>query len=136
MSIVVSKFGGTSMGDFAAMQNAALISSERGSTVVCVSAMSGITDRLIETAKLASVSKLEECERIVFTIQEKHLTLLAQIGNRQETATLLAQYFTELELLVQNISLLKELTPKAFDQIQSLGERMSSLLFCDVLKAK
>jgi aspartate kinase len=49
---------------------------------------------------------------------------------------ILSSYFTELDLLVQNITLLKELTPKAHDHILSLGERMSSLIFSEVLKNK
>ena len=47
---------------------------------------------------------------------------------------ILKSYFIELDLLVQNIALLKELTPKAHDHILSLGERMSSLIFKEVLK--
>jgi aspartate kinase len=132
--IVVSKFGGTSMGNFEAMQRAACISSERASTIVVVSATSGTTDKLIETAKLASKGQLEDCEKHIFEVKERHLGILKQTGNRSETLEILNGYFTELQLLVHNITLLKELTPKAFDQIQSLGERMSSLLFRDVLQ--
>ena len=57
--IIVSKFGGTSMGNLEAMQRAAAISVERGSSVVCVSATSGTTDKLIEIAKMASTGKME-----------------------------------------------------------------------------
>jgi aspartate kinase len=132
-SLVVSKFGGTSMGDLASMQRSATISIERGASIVVVSAMSGTTDKLIEIAKLASTAKMDECERLVFSVKERHLGLLKQTGNNSQTQTQLESYFTELELLVQNLSLLKELTPRAHDHILSLGERMSSLVFRDVL---
>jgi aspartate kinase len=132
-SIVVSKFGGTSMGDHASMQRSATISAERRSTIVVVSATSGTTDKLIEIAKLASKGELENCEKTVFSVKERHLGLLSQAGNSSQTLTQLESYFTELDLLVQNISLLKELTPRAHDHILSLGERMSSLIFRDVL---
>lgn len=132
-SIVVSKFGGTSMGDLTSMQRSAAISMERGSSVVVVSATSGTTDKLIETAKSASTGNMEECGKLVFAIKERHLGLLKQTGNDSQTLTQLESYFTELELLVQNLSLLKELTPRAYDHILSLGERMSSLIFRDVL---
>ncbi|MCM2348849.1 MAG: lysine-sensitive aspartokinase 3 [Bacteriovoracaceae bacterium] len=133
--IVVSKFGGTSMGDLASMQRSAAISMERDSSVVVVSATSGTTDKLIAVAKSASTGKMEDCEKLVFEIKERHLGLLKQTGNNTQTATQLESYFTELELLVQNLSLLKELTPRAYDHILSLGERMSSLIFRDVLAA-
>jgi aspartate kinase len=132
-ALIVSKFGGTSMGDLASMQRSAVISLERGSTIVVVSATSGTTDRLIEIAKFASSGKMEECEKLIFGIKEKHLGILKQAGNSLQTLTQLESYFTELDLLVQNLTLLKELTPRAYDHMLSLGERMSSLIFRDVV---
>lgn len=133
--IVVSKFGGTSMGNFEAMKRAAEISKERGSGLICVSATSGTTDKLIETAKLASTGKLDECEKNVFAIKERHMGLLNEVGITTDSESMLQGLFTELDLLVQNLSLLKELTPRAHDHILSLGERMSSLIFRQVLKS-
>lgn len=133
-SLIVSKFGGTSMGDFASMQRSAAISIERGSAVVVVSATSGTTDKLIEIAKSASTGKTSECEKAIFAVKERHLGLLKHIGSSVQTQTQLESYFTELDLLVQNLSLLNELTPRAYDHMLSLGERMSSLLFRDVLQ--
>lgn len=132
-ALIVSKFGGTSMGDFSSMVRSAKISIERGSCVVVVSATSGTTDKLIEIAKSASTGKMDECEKLVFNIKERHLGILKEAGNSPQTTTQLESYFTELELLVQNLSLLKELTPRAHDHILSLGERMSSLIFRDVM---
>lgn len=134
-SFVVSKFGGTSMGNLEAMKNAAQISVERGSSVVCVSATSGTTDKLIEIAKLASTGKMEECDKAVFEVKERHTGLLTQTGNNADAQSMLHGLYTEIDLLVQNLSLLKELTPRAYDHILSLGERMSSLIFRQVLKS-
>lgn len=132
-ALIVSKFGGTSMGDFASMERSAKIALERGATVIVVSATSGTTDKLIETAKSASTGNMQDCEKLVFDIKERHLGILKQAGSNPQTLTQLESYFTELELLVQNISLLKELTPRAHDHILSLGERMSSLIFKDIV---
>lgn len=134
-SLIVSKFGGTSMGDLASMQRSAVISVERRSTMVVVSATSGTTDKLIAIAKSASAGLMDECEKAVYSIKERHLGLAQQTGGHDQTVAMLQSYFTELDLLVQNISLLKELTPRAYDHILSLGERMSSLIFRDVLQA-
>lgn len=134
-SLIVSKFGGTSMGDLASMQRSAVISVERKATVVVVSATSGTTDKLIEIAKSASAGRMVDCEKTVYLVKERHLGLVQQAGNHDQTVAMLESYFTELDLLVQNISLLKELTPRAYDHILSLGERMSSLIYRDVLQA-
>ena len=80
-SLVVSKFGGTSMGDYASMQRSAAISIERDATVVVVSATSGTTDKLIEIAKSASTGRMAECEKAVFAVKERHLGILKQTGN-------------------------------------------------------
>lgn len=122
------------MGDFEAMKRAAMISLERGSTIVCVSATSGTTDKLIEIAKNASTGKMEECEKSVFQVKERHSGLLNQVGASGDAESMLSGLYTELDLLVQNLFLLKELTPRAYDHILSLGERMSSLIFRQVLK--
>ncbi len=132
-AVVVSKFGGTSMQDYSSMQRSATICAERRSLMVVVSATSGTTDQLIQMAKFASSGTMEECEKLMVSVQEKHLNILGQAGKALQTLTQLESYFTELKLLVQNIFLLKELTPRAHDHILSLGERMSSLLFRDVL---
>lgn len=135
-SFIVSKFGGTSMGDISSMQRAATISMERNSNVIVVSATSGTTDKLIEVAKLASAGNTQECSKIVFGIKERHQSMMNEMPKNFDGLEILNSYFTELDLLVQNISLLKELTPRAHDHILSLGERMSSLIFKEVLKSK
>ena len=135
-SLIVSKFGGTSMGDIHAMDRSATISIERNSSVVVVSATSGTTDKLISVAKLASAGNTKECEKLVFGIKERHQAMINELPKNHMGLEILSSYFTELDLLVQNITLLKELTPKAHDHILSLGERMSSLIFSEVLKNK
>jgi len=132
---IVSKFGGTSMGNLAAMKRSAEISIERGSAMVVVSATSGTTDKLIQIAKTASLGETQSCLSLVQEVKTKHTDLFNETQKRSQTFDQLHQLFTELDLLVQNISLLKELTPKAFDHIQSLGERMSSLIFRDVFES-
>ncbi len=135
--IIVSKFGGTSMGDYAAMINAATICRERHSSIVCVSATSGTTDKLIQIAKTAATGNAGECEKLIFQMRERHMALLEQVpAHGSESSNILMSYFSELELLVQGLTLLKELTPRAYDLILSFGERMSSVIFTEVMKAQ
>jgi aspartate kinase len=132
---IVSKFGGTSMGTIESMKKSASIVNERRSNVIVVSATAGTTDRLISLARAASQGDLGTCDKLLFSLKERHSALLEQTGNSDSTKAILEGYYTELNLLVQNLTLLKELTPRAYDHILSLGERMSSLIFRDVLSA-
>ena len=132
--IIVSKFGGTSMGTTSAMISSAIICKEHGSSIAVVSATSGTTDQLIQIANYASHGQSTECEKLVFTLKERHNALLAEAGETHSARSNLENLFTELDLLIQNISLLKELTPKANDHMLSLGERISSLIFTEVLQ--
>ncbi len=134
--VIVSKFGGTSMGTYEAMKNAAAISIERGSSLICVSATSGTTDKLIEIARLASHGDLVNCEAAVYGVKERHSAFLSQVDGNTDSQNMLASLYTELDLLVQNLVLLKEMTPRGYDHILSLGERMSSLIFRQVLKSQ
>jgi len=132
-SKIVSKFGGSSMSDLPSMRRSAEIVLSQGSHLAVVSATSGTTDKLDEIARLASKGEIEESDKLVFDIKERHYSLLKEADLSSNSFTQLESYFTELELLVQNIFLLKELTPKAYDHILSLGERMSSLIFKEVI---
>lgn len=133
--LIVSKFGGTSMASFEAMLRSAEISKSFDSFIIAVSATSGTTDQLITLAKLASRAQMDECKVVMNEIQARHRTILQDAGNTQSTLQILEGFFTELDLLVQNIALLRELTPRAHDHLLSLGERMSSLIFKDVVSS-
>jgi len=131
--LIVSKFGGTSMGSYEAMLRSAQVALEFDSFIVVVSATSGTTDQLIHLAQLASSSQMDECKALMKEIELRHRTILMEAGNTASTLQILEGFLTELDLLVQNIALLRELTPRANDHILSLGERMSSLIFKDVM---
>src|SRR5690554_1887467 len=131
--IVVSKFGGTSMGGYEAMARSAEIAKSYDTFLLVVSATSGTTDKLVHLAQLASKAQMDECKGVMLEIQERHRGILKEAGNNPQTEQILEGYFTELDLLVQNIALLRELTPRASDHILSLGERMSSVIFKDVV---
>ncbi len=131
--IIVSKFGGTSMGSCEAMKRSAQIAKKFDSYLVIVSATSGTTDQLIALAKMASKGQMDESKALMTEIQNKHRKITEEARSSTDTVQILEGFFTELDLLVQNIALLRELTPRANDHILSLGERMSSVIFKDIM---
>lgn len=121
------------MGSCEAMKRSAQIAKNFDSYLVIVSATSGTTDQLITLAKMASKGQMDESKALMTEIQNKHRKITEEAKSSTDTLQILEGFFTELDLLVQNIALLRELTPRANDHILSLGERMSSVIFKDIM---
>ena len=77
--LVVSKFGGTSMGDAACMLRSAEVSLKQGSKLVVVSATSGTTNDLIELATTAEKSSWEKASVIINKIKTRHEKIAADL---------------------------------------------------------
>ncbi|MGB2590704.1 MAG: hypothetical protein WAJ96_08645, partial [Candidatus Acidiferrum sp.] len=71
----VMKFGGTSVGDAACMARTAQIIAQGargGACVAVVSAMSGVTNRLIDAAKRAGIGEGEQGETLLSALRKQH----------------------------------------------------------------
>jgi aspartate kinase len=131
----VMKFGGTSVGDADCIRRAAMIAksaAEEGRVVVVVSAMSGVTNRLIEAANRAKAGQRDFLAGLIAELRRQHLTALDALTSdpkrRGDTAQALNAVLDELERLLQGTALLSELTPRALDTISGIGERLSTPL--------
>jgi len=137
----VMKFGGTSVGDAACIGRVAQIvrDASREYTVACVvSAMSGVTNRLIEAAIHAEAGDLERTGASFGVMRKQHEAALRELV-RNETrkkaiADRLDQIFAEGERLCKGTALLRELTPRTLDAISSLGERLSAPMVAGALE--
>jgi len=125
--MIVHKFGGTSVGDAQCFANVADILAEHhlrggdaanGQVVVVVSAMSGVTDRLIAGAR-AVVD-----------------TLLTRSPERLEVGGLIEDRLHELERFYRSIALLGELTPRGHDAVASFGEQLSASILAAALRER
>lgn len=130
--IIVAKFGGSSMADAVAMKRSAGVALEHNANLVTVSATYGTTNNLIKLSKTALTSDWAECEVIVNEIIEKHHSIANDLGIKDLTE--LDKLLSEVKTISKGINLLRDCSAKAFDTIQSLGERMSSLLFTKALE--
>ncbi len=127
------KFGGTSVGSIAALQNVVNIvkkSRQAGhEVVVVVSAMGGVTNLLLDSAHKAEAGDEETSHLARREIAKKHSEVtLHFLGDTPERETLMGQIeamLDEFELLCHGIRVLGELTPRALDVIGGLGERMN-----------
>ena len=134
MALVVSKFGGTSMGDANCMLRSADVSLQRKSNIVVVSATSGTTNDLIKLGEVAEQGQLSETESLIKKIQEKHHTIAKELNANEASLQELNKLLTEMDSIARGIYLLRDCSLKAKDVLMSLGERMSSVLFTVALQ--
>jgi bifunctional aspartokinase / homoserine dehydrogenase 1 len=134
-SLCVMKFGGTSVGDADCVRRAAAIvqsAAARGSVVVVVSAMSGVTNRLIQAAYRAEAGEQDSLPALVDELSRQHMSALEALvrdaTKRAAIANVCREVVAELERLLRGTALLRELTPRAFDAISGIGERLSAPL--------
>jgi len=140
--MIVVKFGGTSVGDAAAIERAADIVRGRlaRQPLVVVSALAGTTNALLAIAEQAEKGQLIGALRGVEGLRERHLAeasaLLGDHGVGAEVAADLSAMFDELASLAEALSVLGHLTARSLDAIAAIGERLSSHLVVAVLCAR
>ena len=130
---LVLKYGGTSIStpkhvnDIA--KHLSLLKKENQIVVVC-SAISGITDDLLEISDLIKKEKKDQVKQLTNKIIQKHKKFAQQtISKSKVRKQLLADLnsdFMKLVALVDGMILLWEITPRSLDYLISYGERLSS----------
>src|SRR5882724_2347359 len=139
----VMKFGGTSVGDAACIVRAAQIIAEAaraGKCVAVVSAMSGVTNRLIEAAKTAQAGNAKSALAILDELVAKHESVLDAVvkteAERSKVSEKMRQVFADGRRFCEGAALLRELSPRTLDTISSLGERLSAPLVAAAVKER
>jgi bifunctional aspartokinase / homoserine dehydrogenase 1 len=132
----VMKFGGTSVGDASCIARAARIVADAArdfSVVTVVSAMSGVTNRLVEAASSAAAGDTQAGTTLIEALHTQHHAALDALvsgkDQRKAVAARLDETLAEGQRLFYGTVLLRELTPRALDTISSLGERLCAPLF-------
>ena len=143
MSLLVTKFGGTSVGNATAIESVVAITRAQQSQwdhiIVVVSAMSGVTDMLIQGARTAASGDSDTYRSIGATLRAKHATTLTElIGESEQTTSVRADIellIDEFELLCRSVCVLGEASPRALDAISGLGEQMSVRIVAATFRA-
>ena len=134
--MISMKFGGTSMGSAESIKTAVGIIKlqlEKAKVAVVVSAVSGITERLIELANSA-VSQRNQIEEQFAEIRKIHQEIIDGLFTDKETVSKeLSMLIDSLEDFITGIRLIKELSPHSYDFITSYGERLSATILSHYL---
>jgi aspartate kinase len=131
MSLVVMKFGGTSVEDPAAIRRTAAIVAGRVALgkqpVVVVSAMAKVTDQLLRAAAASEKGDRAGALAISEKLRVRHRDTAAQlVSNSTELIEFIDQKFDSLDEVLRGLAAILELTPRISDLIVSYGERLSS----------
>lgn len=137
---IVMKFGGTSVANGKRMRASAYLVKNNlpGNKIsVVVSAMDNVTDLLIVMADKARNGLYSEVEKSFKDIREKHENAIRDAFTKQEDGIRVLSFintlFQDLERIFTGVHILRELTPRARDQILSFGERLSAAIFKEIL---
>ncbi|HWA94311.1 MAG TPA: lysine-sensitive aspartokinase 3 [Terracidiphilus sp.] len=134
MSLVVMKFGGTSVEDPAAINRTAAIVAGRVQAgkkpVVVVSALAKVTDQLLRAASCAAAGDRTGSLAISSRLRSRHRDTAAALVKDPKAAAelgnLIDDKFNALDEILRGLAAILELTPRISDLVVSYGERISS----------
>ncbi|MEO6119886.1 MAG: aspartate kinase, partial [Terriglobales bacterium] len=141
MSMIVMKFGGTSVEDSRAIDRVVEIVRARllEHPVVVVSAMAKVTDKLLATAQEAGSGSREAALTMARELRERHYSAAGELlgsGVFTQFHSQLEADFDALDELLRGISAVGELTPRTMDNVVSFGERISSKMVAEAFSAR
>lgn len=140
-NLLVMKFGGTSMGSPESIRIVAEICKEQSQqrpTVAVVSAMSKVTDLMIETMHRAERGDEDGLGESLARLRHRHEETCAALIPEEfqaETRERLDQILARFDRIVRGMLLLRERPPRALDDAVSLGESLSATLLASYLES-
>ena len=136
----VMKFGGTSVGSVKSILSLKKIVETEARTqpvIVVVSALDGITDKLIATSKMAKQGDEHYREEFDAMVKRHHQmidTIITDDKKRVDLFNNVDQLFDQLKSIFYGVYLIHDLSKKTEDTIVSYGERLSSHIVAAMVK--
>ncbi|MBR5394630.1 MAG: bifunctional aspartate kinase/homoserine dehydrogenase I [Bacteroidaceae bacterium] len=128
----VIKFGGTSVGSVESILSVKkIIERQTEPVIVVVSALGGITDKLIKTSQMAVEGNAlyQESFEEINTRHEEMINAIIPAGEKRDILTAnVKELLEQLRSIYQGVYLIHDLSPKTQAAIVSYGERISSLI--------
>ena len=145
-SLLVMKFGGTSMGSAERMRASAEIISEqqkRRPLIVVVSAMSTVTDLLFDTLRHAELSDRAAVDSSLRRLLRHHVETCENLFKDTTSTTRFRKrahddvqsLVSEFHRIANGILMLSERPPRSVDEALAIGERLSSALLAHYLES-
>lgn len=137
----VLKFGGSSVANATRMSGVLDIVENAASadrTVLVSSAISGCTDSLIETGRLAAAGDLSYVA-VIDALRDKHSRIISRLFSGEDleaVSSTLHGFFAELKALADEIFAAKDITDARKEQIQTFGELLSTSILAAKLASE
>lgn len=140
--LLVMKFGGTSVGSPERIETAAGLIAESAkshSVVVVLSAMSKVTDLLLDTLNLAEQGQLEDVEANLVSLRQRHkeaCAVLLPLDAQEAANERIDQIIDDFARIARGILMLGEKPPRSVDEVVPTGEKLSVLLCTALLRSR
>ncbi len=132
----VLKFGGSSVGSEASILNVKkIVESQSDDVIVVVSALGGITDKLISTARMATAGDAR-CKQELEAMLARHENMIRNVviaGKRRKALNSVRKLFEELDNIMKGLFLIHDMSDNTLDTVVSYGERLSSLIVAQLI---
>ena len=134
----VVKFGGTSVGSEKNIKQVISILndySEKDNVIAVVSAVGGITNKLLKAGELAKIQNLEYVS-VYEEIHSTHIELIKALipNNNDEIVNNTISNLQSLKQLLDGIYLIHEISPSTTDKLSSYGELLSSQIIAEAMR--
>ena len=134
----VMKFGGTSVGSPESLQLVKnIVENEKDPVIVVVSALNGVTDRLLLAADFARNNNSGYkplLDEIIARHEEIIEKMIPSPVDKQEAIQKTQQLFEDLRNILRGVFLIGDLSQKTSDKIVSYGERLSSFIVGKIIE--
>ncbi|MBQ7042306.1 MAG: bifunctional aspartate kinase/homoserine dehydrogenase I [Muribaculaceae bacterium] len=132
----VLKFGGTSVGTVESLSHVKkIVESCTEQVIVVVSALGGITDKLINTAQLASKGDITYLESYAHIVERHNIVIdgLVPADKQFDVKSIVNPLLEELGNIYRGVNLIGDLSERTLDIIVSYGERLSSVIISHII---
>ena len=144
MARLTMKFGGTSVGSPEAIAQVVQIVADHLAAghelAIVVSAMSGVTDMLLESARAAAAGDRETYDSINRALHDQHVAVVNSLidspADRDRILEEVGDLLRGHRELCDAVAILGEATPRIADAVVSYGERLSSRILTAVMVAR
>ncbi|MBL8175114.1 MAG: aspartate kinase [Bryobacterales bacterium] len=139
--LLVMKFGGTSMGSADRMRTAGQICAEQRAgrpVTIVVSAMSKVTDLLLDTLRKAEAGESVALEANLAQLEQRHVITCCELLPTDRQPAVLSELHAiigDFRRIAQGVRMLGERPPRSVDEAVAVGERLSALLMAAHLEA-
>lgn len=136
--MLVRKFGGSSMGSVESLRDVVKIVKDfHGKQAVTVSAMSGVTDTLLDATHAALVGKRSKVKKILAEMFDRHVEtsgkMIADKKILADTNAYFDRTIAGISGFLKAIQDLGELSLRSRNTIMAVGERLSSRMLAGIL---